>query len=107
MNDERGRTRLSICARRTLVRCSARLRVAEPECGYVVDRDEIDAIELGVQADAFVGDRQVIRRRQTLLLGSVSGIGLDLLVEQLTDERGEQLVRGHGTEPAGTTHSVL
>jgi hypothetical protein len=58
-------------------------RVAEPERGNVVERDELDLLELRVEADRLVRDRQVVGRGEALLLGAVARIGLDLLAEQL------------------------
>src|SRR6185503_14297678 len=55
-----------------------------------------------------VRDGQVVGRRQALLLRSVAWVRLDLLVEQLTDERGNELVGRDAAESADgvTAHRV-
>ncbi len=45
-------------------------------------------------------DGQVVGRGQALLLRAVAGVGLDVLVEDLADERGDELVRRHRSETA-------
>ena len=52
-------------------------RVAEPEGRHVVERHEVDPVELRVLADRLIGDGQVVRRRQALLLRAVARVGLD------------------------------
>ena len=62
-------------------------RRALAEGGDVVERHEVDPVELAVLADRLVGDGQVVGRRQALLLRAVARVGLDVEVEQLADER--------------------
>ena len=75
-------------------------RVAEGERGDVVERHELDLLELRVEADRRVGDGQVVGRRQALLLRAVARVGLDELVEQLAGERRDELVGRDRSEPA-------
>ena len=75
-------------------------RVAHPECRDIVERDEIHVVELRVEPDRRVGDREVVGRRKALLLGAVLRIRLHVLAEQLADERRDELVRRDRTESA-------
>ena len=77
-----------------------RKRVAQPEGGHIVEGHEVDPVELGVDADRRVGDGQEVGGREPLLLRSIARIRLDLLAEQLPDERRDQLVRRDAPEPA-------
>ena len=75
-------------------------RIAQAEGRHVVERHEIDPVELACVADRLVGDREVVGRRQPLLLGAVARIRLDVLVEQLADDRGDELVGRDRAEAA-------
>ena len=66
----------------------------------VVEHHQVDVLQLAVRVDVRVGDGQVIRRRQALLLRAVLRIGLHVLAEHLAGDRGDHLVGGHRTEAA-------
>ena len=72
-------------------------RVAEGEGRDVVQRHEVDPVELPVRSDRHVRNRQVVAGRQALLLRTVARVRLDVLAEQLAHEGGQQLVRGDRT----------
>ena len=75
-------------------------RIAEVEGVHVVERNELDVVQLAVCADVRVGDSEVIGRGQALLLGAVLWIRLHVEVEQLADESGDELVRRDAAEAA-------
>ena len=66
----------------------------------VVDADQVDVLELAVGEDVGVGDRQVVGRRQALLLRAVLGIGLHVLAEDVAGDGGDDLVGGDRAEAA-------
>ena len=70
------------------------------ERGDVVERHEVDPVELGMRADRRRPRRQVVGRRQALFLGAVARVCLDALVEELAGERREELVRRDAAEAA-------
>ena len=53
-------------------------RIALLEGVEPMQRHEVDGRQLGVLADRLIGDGQVVGRRQALLLGPVSRVGLDV-----------------------------
>ena len=75
-------------------------RIALAERRHVVERHEVDVLELPVLADPLRGQGQVVGRRQALLLRAVARIGLDVQPEQVADERGDELVGRDRSEAA-------
>ena len=70
------------------------------EAAHVVERHEVDGLQLGMEPDRLVGQGQEVGRRQALLLRAVARIGLHVLAEQLAHDRRQQLVRRDAAEPA-------
>ena len=75
-------------------------RIALAERRHVVERHEVDVLELPVLADPLRGQGQVVGRRQALLLRAVARVRLDVQPEQVADERRDELVGRDRSEAA-------
>src|SRR5205807_1764779 len=75
-------------------------RAGAQDGGRIVDTQQIDMLQLAVHIDVRVGNRQVVGRRQALLLGAVLRIRLHVLAEDVAGDGGDDLVRRHRAESA-------
>ena len=70
-------------------------RIFQVECVHVVQWDELDILELGVNANVILGDRQVISGGQALLFRSVLGVRLNIHAKDFAGDGSNDLVGGN------------
>ena len=69
-------------------------RIFQIECVDIVERNELDVFELGMDADVVFCDGQVVGRRKTLLFRSVFWISLNVHTEDFASDGRDDLVCG-------------